>query len=180
VYTERDVVVSEVPGARAFAFSAPSTVTVSSASQAAAVMLKDPLGPVAVEVPAGGKARPPTSGPATVAVEYHRPQTIGLRVDAAAPSTVLVLQTYTPGWVARIDGKKTPIRPADILFQSIEVPTGSHRVTLRYEPASVRYGLAATAFGLLVMVGLSAAVVLRRRRPPEQAGRPGEELGASL
>ncbi|HUQ63938.1 MAG TPA: YfhO family protein [Acidimicrobiales bacterium] len=180
VYTERDVVVSEVPGARPFAFAAPSTVAVSNVRQAAAEMIKDPLGPVAVEVPEGADPPPATSAPASVALGYHRPQTIGLRVDGATPSTIVVLQTYTPGWVARVDGKEVPVRAADILFQSIDVPAGSHQVTLRYEPASVKYGLVATALGLLLTVGLSALAVRRAGRAPARPAVPGEQEDANL
>ena len=66
----------------------------------------------------------------------------------------MVLQSYTPDWVAQVDGAATPLSPADVLFQSLAVPAGHHLVTLRYRPASVTEGLVASGLGILGLVGL--------------------------
>ena len=45
--------------------------------------------------------------------------------------------TWYPGWVAEIDGKRAPILRADVLFRGVEVPAGRHRVVFRYAPFSL-------------------------------------------
>ncbi len=65
-----------------------------------------------------------------------------------------------------MDGTSTPVRAADVLFQSVVVPAGHHVVTLRYHPTSVTVGLVASGAGLVGFAGLLAVpwLVARRRR----------------
>jgi hypothetical protein len=59
-----------------------------------------------------------------------------VEIDAASDSGgMLVLHdVYYPGWVAEIDGKRTPILRADVLFRGVEVPPGRHQVVFRFAP----------------------------------------------
>jgi hypothetical protein len=157
-FTAEGVVIARVPGARPFAFIAPATVTVADINQARIRMSSDPLGPVVVERCCGPTAAPlPGPDQSTVEVRGHQPGTVDLDVSSAAPGTLVVLQSYAPGWVARIDGRDARIEPADILFQSVQVPSGHHLVTLRYQPTSAAVGLLMTAFGLLALLLVGVA-----------------------
>ena len=50
---------------------------------------------------------------------------------------VLVLHApYYPGWVATVDGRRTRILRADVLFRGVEVPAGRHKVRFEYHPFS--------------------------------------------
>ena len=42
-----------------------------------------------------------------------------------------------PGWVAEIDGVRTPVLRADVLFRGVEVPAGQHRLVFRFAPFSL-------------------------------------------
>lgn len=157
------MVISRVPGARPFVFAAAATVTAADEKTAAEALARDPLGPVVVERKDAGVGAP-AAGDALVEMRIRSAQTVSMGVEAPGATTLVVLQAFTEGWRARVDGKVVPIEPANVLFQSVQVPAGSHEVTFRYEPSSVRLGLAATAAALL---GLSLVVlvpVLRRRR----------------
>jgi hypothetical protein len=107
----------------------------------------DPLGPVVVET---GGAAPPT-GYASVVVTARNPGDIHLLVRATGAATVVVLQSYSADWVARVDGSRTTLMPADVLFQAIRVPSGVHRVTLDYQPASVTQGASVSLLALLIL-----------------------------
>lgn len=160
--------VSEVPGARPFAFAASSVTPATGAGDAVAKLGLSPLGPVIVETP----DRSPPDGRASVVVTRQDAGAVDLDISAAASATVVVLQSYTPDWVAQVDGMSTPVRAADVLFQSVSVPAGHHVVTLRYQPASVAFGLAASAvggLGLLALFGVPSAA----RRWRRGRGRPG-------
>ncbi len=162
--------ISAVTGTRPFAFAASSVTPATGADDAVARLAVAPLGPVVVET---GDASPP-SGQATVVITRQDAGAVDLDVKAAAGATVVVLQSYTPDWVAQLDGTPTPVRAADVLFQSVSVPEGHHVVTLRYQPASVSFGLATTGLGVLGLLALFAipAVLRRRHTRGGRAGSP--------
>ena len=171
--------VAEVPGARPFVFAAASTVTASDPDEAAEIMARDPLGPVVVERPATGAdgagviVNP--AGPAAIELLGERAGTVSVRVTATTATTIVVLQAFADGWRAEVDGARARIDPADVLFQSVQVPAGAHTVTLRYRPESFRLGLAASAAGLIgvLLVGMGPLLPF----PAAVRGRDGRLRG---
>jgi hypothetical protein len=85
-----------------------------------------------------------------------------LQVEAKADSILVVSDADYPGWEAELDGVATPILRANLAFRAVALPAGTHRVTMRFRPASARNGL--------VLSGISAIAVLafcgRRKRSP--------------
>jgi hypothetical protein len=152
VHRSEGVVISDVPGARPYAFAASGTRRADGPAHAAALMAADPLGPVVVE-----SARPAPGGEAGVTVRDQQPGAVDLAVDASAPATVVVLESWAPGWTARVDGTTVPVRPANVLFVSVSVPAGRHDVVLEYRPASVPAGLAVSAAGVVALLVLALA-----------------------
>ena len=69
-----------------------------------------------------------------------------------------------PGWTATIDGRDTPIHPAKGIFQAVEVPAGSHRVTFGYSPPSVGWGELAFLVGVAALLAPPGLRRLTRRR----------------
>ncbi len=172
VFEGAGATVAAVPGARPFVFAAPSTVAVADEDEAVTVMARDPLGPVVVERPGvapGATGAPEAAGPASVVVLRRLSQVVTVRVDASTPTALVVLQSFADGWRAEIDGKKARIDPADVLFQSVQVPAGAHTVTLRYQPESFRLGLAATSAGLMGVVLVGLVPLLPRRKGGRRA-----------
>ena len=161
VTERRGLVISEVPRARPFAFVARATVPVAGQQQARRLLRRDPLGPVVVE---GARAATSASRSATVRFRRPTPERVELDVDAASPATVVVLQPHAPGWEADVDGRPAALRPANVLFQSVEVPAGRHRVTLRYAPRSVPIGFACSGLGFALLLFLAISPVRRRVR----------------
>ncbi len=151
-YSGESVTISSVPAARPFAYAASRTVTVSGPEAAAEALKPDPLGPVAVE----GGCCSGGQGSATVTVLERDDGVVRLKVQAAAPTTVVIGQAYYPGWQAQLDGNQTTIRPANILFQSVEVPAGTHDLELRYQPTSFTVGVLLSVLGIFGLMGLVA------------------------
>ena len=74
---------------------------------------------------------------------------VDLDVTAKRDTTLVILQSFSPGWTAWVDGDQVPVHAANVLFQAVRVPPGEHVVSLRYQPFSVVLGILATGFGLV-------------------------------
>ena len=89
------------------------------------------------------------------------------RTTCRKPTRLVRRETDYPGWSARIDGRATPIRRVDGLFQAITIPAGSHVVTFAYAPRQIEWAYAAFAAGILSLLvpGLVSRRKDRRERP---------------
>jgi hypothetical protein len=168
------VVLQEVPGARPFAYVAPGVVRSASADESVRLLAADPTGPVIVEgccdlTQAGGDSFLHAPVAALPLLRQGSERVAG-DVILAHNSLVVVDQTYTPDWVARVDGKQVPVHPANVMLQSVEVPSGRHHVELSYEPASVSLGLALSGLGVLGLMAL-LWLPLRSSRPRPRGSR---------
>lgn len=56
---------------------------------------------------------------------------------------------YYPGWIARLNGKRVEIYPANLTGMSIYLPKGTHTVSFSFEPKTVWYGLWLSLAGIL-------------------------------
>jgi hypothetical protein len=89
-------------------------------------------------------------------------------VTADCPKAALLVrdELYLPGWTATVSARATPVHEHDGLFDSVDLPAGRSVVTFSYAPPHLDESLAAFAAGLLVVIGLPSARMLRRRRRP--------------
>jgi uncharacterized membrane protein YfhO len=93
-----------------------------------------------------------------------------LRVTSSGGAAVLVVASQVfPGWEATVDGRPTPIRPANLAMRAIVVPEGTHTIEFRYRPGSFRLGFLLGLLGLFALAARGCAAVFRRRTPAEAA-----------
>lgn len=93
----------------------------------------------------------------------YRDQTVTIESDAAGSGYLVLMDTWYPGWRARVDGSPAAMWPANWVGRAVHLPQGAHRVEMRFEPTSVRVGLFVSLFsvsGLLAFLTVSP----RRRR----------------
>jgi hypothetical protein len=98
-------------------------------------------------------------------VLQYEPDAISVGTTSDAPGLLVLSEMYDPGWHAYVDGRPVKVFPADYALRGVPIPAGAHTVELRYEPRSLRVGLAITGFAylaLLATVIVSAWPVLRR------------------
>ncbi|NUR60977.1 MAG: hypothetical protein HOV87_20290 [Catenulispora sp.] len=91
---------------------------------------------------------------------------IGVAVDATEPGYLVVADSDQVGWSASVDGKKARLVPADQGLVAVQVPAGTHTVTLRYSSPDGGLGVyasAASAFGLAGGVGVETWYARRGR-----------------
>ena len=101
----------------------------------------------------------PTSLPGTVQSTQARPE-LGVFITSVhleRPAAVVLKSTFAPGWQAFIDGRRAPTQYVGPAFVGVNVATGDHIVTFRYEPR------AATWKWLLLGWGGAVVIVLATR-----------------
>ena len=90
-------------------------------------------------------------------------------VDTPRAATVVRSEAYLAGWSVQarpIDGGPTrtlAVFPVG-LVQGVRVPPGHWRITFSYWPSGLTLGAVASAIGVVAVVGVCAALLLRRRR----------------
>jgi hypothetical protein len=99
-----------------------------------------------------GDATPPAA-PVTGRIESieHAELHESWSVHASGPCWLVVSEAFFSGWHAQVDGRDTAIEPAFFGLRAVRVPAGDSVVSFRYEPASLRWGAAASALGLLLL-----------------------------
>ncbi|HTY01717.1 MAG TPA: YfhO family protein [Bacteroidota bacterium] len=103
-------------------------------------------------------ARPDSSASANVT--EHTSRNIVIRATTAKPALLVVSEVYYPaGWKAYVDGKETEIYRTNSVLRSVVVPSGTHTVTMTFDPPMYRAGwmISNTAWvftALCIIVGL--------------------------
>jgi uncharacterized membrane protein YfhO len=85
---------------------------------------------------------------------------------ANGPGTLVLADSYYPGWVARVDGVEAPILRADLILRGVTLPPGAHTVTFTYEPGLIGW---LTGIGALTLLGALAVPLVALRRRGEAA-----------
>lgn len=83
-------------------------------------------------------------------------------VNAPSDGWLLFNTKYEPDWKAYVDGKKTPVYPANYLLMGVPVTKGVHSVEFRFEPENFSFFvsfftilaglLAAAAYGIKILI----------------------------
>jgi len=102
----------------------------------------------------------PCGAPDRVELIEHDADRLAIRADLACDGTVILSDTFYPGWRARVDHRPAEIAAANGAMRAVAVPRGNHTVTMRYRPASVYLGAA------LTLLGIGAALLIARRKLP--------------
>jgi hypothetical protein len=105
-----------------------------------------------------------SSGPSTstAVIDHYGPHRVVITAASDHPGYLVLTDTWFPGWTAHVDGRESPVERADYAFRGVRLEPGRHEVVFRYNPASVRLGLAVSVLALLAIVALAW---WPRRRP---------------
>lgn len=145
---------------RPWAFFADKVTQVPDEKEALATLTKIlEQGDSTVVVEGTGAPEPPAAG---LVINFERKNNY-LRIEATSNGNgvLVVNDSYWPGWVAKIDGKQVPVRPADYLVRAVPWPSGRHVLEMEYKPKEVQIGALISAVG---GVALIVSLVMERRR----------------
>ena len=113
---------------------------------------------------------PPLQG-AEAAIVHYGIQDLEIRATATGNNLLFLSETYYPkGWNAYIDGKQTDILQLDYLFRGVIVPSGTHTITMKFEPQmfylgkQISLGVNLLIFCTLIVTG----IVYGKRMPLKQ------------
>jgi hypothetical protein len=86
-------------------------------------------------------------------------------LETSSSSVLVIGDTFYPGWRAYEEGgKELRIAPANYLFRGVAVPKGARRVTLVYEPQTVRFAFFISLCGLAGLCFLAMQAATRGNR----------------
>jgi hypothetical protein len=85
-----------------------------------------------------------------------------VEVEAPQPGLLVMDEKYDGNWQVRVDGHPALLRCANVLWAAVEVPAGTHTVTLQ-RPLQFRPMLLSAGAGALVVLWGLARLVRRRK-----------------
>ena len=141
------------------------------------------VGEAMVEGPAGVAGLPPEVASASngqplteaevdsVSAVANIPGTIRVRLRADKSRLLVVNESWSSGWRARLDGSDIPIYRVNYLVQGVVVPPGEHQVVFTYDPPIFKVGLIVSGVSLLGWLGLLGLGLRQWRR--ERKALPG-------
>ena len=102
-----------------------------------------------IHLPPGGSSEKDAIG----AIDFG-PASLSLKVTAAAPSLLVLAESYYPGWLAWVDDRPVPVYRADIAFRGVAVPAGTHTVRMQFRPPILPLSLAISGMTALLLCAL--------------------------
>ena len=100
---------------------------------------------------------------ATSNVTHYGDNEITASVKTASNAMLFFSEVWYPSWKAFVDGHPVKLYRAFTSLRAVEVPAGSHTVTLRYESSAFAAGSWITIVTLLLSLGSLIVLVIRDR-----------------
>ena len=92
--------------------------------------------------------------------KWKDPNTLIIDTNSNSPQQLFISQSYAEGWVAKVNGVRTPINEVNSI-QSIDVPAGLNHVVVHYQNYQKWFVIAALSWSAALAFGLW--ICLRRR-----------------
>jgi hypothetical protein len=109
----------------------------------------DPRQEVYLPTEAAGQIQVTNRTAARVLSSRFRAHLLTIEVSAPETSLVVLAQCFYPAWKAYVDGVPVRLWRANHAFQAVQVPPGTHQVTLRYEDRAFQTGMVISVVALL-------------------------------
>jgi hypothetical protein len=102
--------------------------------------------------------------PATVLqVRSYEPTSLSLRVDVPDDGWLLVTDSWSLGWRARVNGESAPLWGGNFIFRAVKVRAGANQIEFSYHPFGYPW-LLVVSWGTLAAVASMSAFALSGNR----------------
>ncbi len=85
---------------------------------------------------------------------WDKNNSLAISTEHDEASTLVLTDTFYPGWQASIDGNPASVRLANRAFRAVDVPAGEHTVTFTYRSSSLYIGATITILAVIGWVAL--------------------------
>jgi len=97
----------------------------------------------------------------TASIESEQPCEIVVRADMETAGLLVLSDLWDRGWKATVEGEVIPLFITNHVLRGMVLPAGPSRITLRYQPDSIRYGVG-MMLGALVLLVIWGVTVQRK------------------
>jgi hypothetical protein len=101
-------------------------------------------------------------------VHTSRPERVDLRCLSDTSAYAVLVDSWSPGWSASVDGAPTPVERVDEVMRAVPVGPGEHRIAFTFSAPGLRAG-AWISFLTWLTVGVSALLTARVMRATRRA-----------
>ena len=101
-------------------------------------------------------------------------------VDAKGAGYHVIADAIQHGWVATIDGSKTPLRAVNHALGGVRVPAGHHMLVVRAKPSGWYYGIASSVAAVVLCIVILAVAFWRSRKRRKRVPTEESSLSSSL
>jgi hypothetical protein len=106
-----------------------------------------------------------TGGPnLSILSRMEIPDGEAFEVRADIPSLMVRSETWTPGWIALVDGKKVDVMRVDCALQGVWIEAGHHNVRFVYTPTGYLVGRWVSFATVLALISFAGVGRIRGRR----------------
>ena len=97
---------------------------------------------------------------AVVRLTEYTPRYIDYEYTTGKPGTIVFSEIYYPyGWKATVDGNPADIYRVNYMLRAINVPAGTHRIHMEFDPDSVKKGDTIAMACIIIMYGTILLVI---------------------
>lgn len=107
---------------------------------------------------------PTLQGAQKADIRVDKPEEVVVEATVKQDSWLVLLDSFYPGWNAYVDGKETPLYPANVAFRGVYLPAGNHTVRFIFAPESFTSGIILAPIGIGVLIVTSIPIFLARSR----------------
>ena len=105
---------------------------------------------------------------ATIKLQSYTPDKLVYTTSANNDQLAVFSEIYYPkGWIAKIDGVKSPHFRADYILRAMIIPAGNHEITFEFKPKSYKIGnkisFASSLIMLLAIAGIIGVEIKKRK-----------------
>lgn len=116
------------------------------------------------------KNAPPVEGSASIT--SYEPTKVEISAQTDQGTWLILNDTYTPQWHAKLDGQDTPIYSANAAFRAVFLPAGEHSITFYYHSPATQKAKILTIIGLGAVLGIYLFHYLKSRASSSVASSP--------